>query len=222
MNNIPTKCQNNSNCRWIKARAEALLLFYGSLLGGWSSRRRVLGLLHAPLGGRRRSGGPGLGELEEAAADLLGVRLEHLNPLLDRGRGLGGGGLGGGREGLGLDGRGGALGLGLRNGAVALGEDAGRRERLHEAAHHGVARALRRRPDAERREQRLRGLGARSSQRGGIGGSLGRSGLAALGGCVGGVLRHSCHLRGESTERKKREKRRDMWRGVRVFGRRAV
>ena len=89
MNNIPTKCQNNSNCRWIKAWSDALLLFYGSLLGGWSSSRRVLLglLLHAPLGGwRRRSGsGPGHGELEEAAADLLGVGLEHLYPLLDRG-----------------------------------------------------------------------------------------------------------------------------------------
>ena len=109
------------------------------------------------------------------------------------GQGLGDDGLGGGGEGLGLGGRGGALGLGLRDGAVALGEDAGRRERLHEAAHHGVARALRRRPDAERREQRLRGLGARGSRRrGGVGGSLGGRGLAALGGGVWGVLGHGC------------------------------
>jgi len=109
---------------------------------------------------RGRGGGLGLGELEEAAADLLGVRLEDLYPLLYGGRGRAGGGLGGGGEGLDLDGGGGALGLGLRDGAVALGEDAGRRERLHKAAHDGAARALRRWPDGERWEQRLRGLRA--------------------------------------------------------------
>jgi hypothetical protein len=58
-------------------------------------------------------------------------------------RGLSGDRLGGCGEGL--DGRGGALGIGLRDGAVALGEDVGRRERLHKAAHHGAAHALRRR-----------------------------------------------------------------------------
>ena len=110
---------------------------------------------------RGRGGGLGLGELEEAAADLLGVlRLEDLYPLLDRGWGRVGGGLRGDGEGLGLDGGGGVLGLGLRDGSVALGEDTGRRERLHEAAHDGVVRALRRRPDGERWEQRLRGLRA--------------------------------------------------------------
>ena len=130
--------------------------------GAGDGRRRFLRPLRAGLGGRRGGGGrPGLGELEEAAADLLVVlRLEDLYPLLDGGWGRAGGGLGGDGEGLGLDGGGGRLGLGLRDGAVALGEDAGRRERLHEAAHDGVARALRRRPDGERWEQRLRGLRA--------------------------------------------------------------
>ncbi|KAG0514375.1 LOW QUALITY PROTEIN: hypothetical protein BDA96_10G186000 [Sorghum bicolor] len=103
-------------------------------------------------------------------------------------------------EGLSLDGGGGALGLGLRAGAVALGEDAGRRERLHEAAHHSIARALRRRPDAERREQRLRGLGARAAAgaasadpSGGAGGSLGGGRWGGShGDGVGGVLGHGC------------------------------
>ena len=92
---------------------------------------------------RGRGGGLGLGELEEAAADLLRVlRLEDLYHPLDGGRGRAGGGLGGSGEGVVLDGGGGVLGLGLRNGVVVLGEDAGRRERLHEAAHDGVVRAL--------------------------------------------------------------------------------
>ena len=106
--------------------------------GAGDGRRRFLRPLRAGLGGRRGGGGggPGLGELEEAAADLLGVlRLEDLYPLVDGGWGRAGGGLRGDGEGLGLDGGGGALGLGLRDGSVALGEDAGHRERLHEAAH---------------------------------------------------------------------------------------
>ena len=128
---------------------------------------------------RGRGGGLGLGELEAAAADLLAVlRLEDLYHPLDGGRGRAGGGLGGSGEGVGLDGGGGVLGLGLRNGAVALGEGAGRHERLHEAAHDGVVRVLRRQPDGERREQRLRGLRG-GGRRGGVGGSLGGRGLGA-------------------------------------------
>ncbi|OQU83150.1 hypothetical protein SORBI_3005G083866 [Sorghum bicolor] len=120
-------------------------------------------------------------------------------------------------EGLGLDGGGGALGLGLRAGALALGEDAGRRERLHEAAHHGIARALRRRPDAERREQRLRGLGSRGSRRwGGVGGSLGGSGQIPRRRTLGRIprRRHWARprpwLRGKSSGERKWE----LWRGV--------
>ena len=72
-------------------------------------------------------GGPGLGELEEAAADLLGVLcLEDLYHPLVGGRGRAGGGLGGGGEGLGLDGGGGVLGLGLRDGDVARSAGRGR------------------------------------------------------------------------------------------------
>jgi hypothetical protein len=52
-------------------------------------------------------------------------------------------------KGLGLDSHGGTLGVELRDGAVTLGEDARRREHLHEVAHHNVARALRWRPNAE-------------------------------------------------------------------------
>ena len=76
---------------------------------------------------RGRGGGLGLGELEEAAADLLGVLcLEDLYHPLVGGRGRAGGGLGGGGEGLGLDGGGGVLGLGLRDGAVARSAGRGR------------------------------------------------------------------------------------------------
>ena len=151
-------------------------------------------------------GGPGLGELEEAAANLLGVQhLEDIYPLLDGGRG---------RAGANSETMvkasawtaAAAPGLRLRVSGVALGEDAGRCNRLHEAAHDGVARALRRRPDAERREQRLRGLRA-GGRWGGVGGSLGGRGLGALGRGVGGVLRHGCGKgeiclwRGEGDER---------------------
>jgi len=71
------------------------------------------------------------------------------SPLLDGGWGLGGNGLGRDDEGLGLDGRGSVLGIGLRDGAIALGEDARCHERLHKAAHHGVAHELQRWPDVE-------------------------------------------------------------------------
>ena len=96
--------------------------------GAGDGRRRFLRPLRAGLGGRRDGGGePGLGELEEAAADLLGVLcLEDLYHPLVGGRGRAGGGLGGGGEGLGLDGGGGVLGLGLRDGDVARSAGRGR------------------------------------------------------------------------------------------------
>jgi hypothetical protein len=103
-------------------------------------RRRVTGL------GVR---GAGLDEVEEAAAHLLGVELQRLDPLL-HGGGSGASRGGRGVEGLGLDGARRGLGVGGRHRAVALAEDGVPRERLHEAPHHRVPRALRRRPDAER------------------------------------------------------------------------
>jgi hypothetical protein len=102
-------------------------------------RRRRLGL---------RCSGAGLNEVEEAAADLLGVELQRLDPLLHGGGGAAGGGRG--VEGLGLDGARRGLGVGGRHGAVALAEYGVPGEGVHQALHHRLPRALRRRPDAER------------------------------------------------------------------------
>ncbi|KAG2577370.1 hypothetical protein PVAP13_6NG093403 [Panicum virgatum] len=177
----------------------------------WTLPRRhapadLAGLAHGQRGGRRSPTIPpsparwprrsatrrrrtGTWRAREAAADLLGIQcLEDLYPLLDGGQGRAGGGLGGDGEGLGLDGGGGTLGLRLRDSVVPLGEDAGRGDRLHDAAHDGVAHVLRWWPDDERREQRLRGLRA-GGRRAGLGGSLRGRGLGALGCGVGGVLR---------------------------------
>jgi len=133
-------------------------------------------------------GGPGLGELEEAAADLLGVqRLEDIYPLLDGGRGRAGANSETTAKASAWTAAA-APGLRLRVSAVALGEDAGRCNRLH---------ALRRRPDDERREQCLRGLRT-GGQRGGVDGSLGGRELGALGCGFGGVLRLAVSVLPES------------------------
>jgi hypothetical protein len=92
--------------------------------------------------------GAGLDKAEEAVAHLLGVRLQRLDPLLHGGAGASCGGHG--VEGIGLDGARRGLGVGDQHDVVALAEDGVSRERLHEAPHHRVPRALRRRPDAER------------------------------------------------------------------------
>ena len=207
-----------------EGHAEPTAVLGGSKLGastlllrrGWGSHRRGLGLFRARLrGGRRSGGGTGLGELEEAVADLLGVGLEDLYPVLQGSRGCAGG-LRCGGEGLGLDGGGGTLGLMLREGAVALGEDAGRGQGLHDPAHHDVARVLLRRPDAERWEQRLRaGLlrGRRRGGGGGVDGGLGGRRVGALGAGVGGVLRHG-GVESEEECGDREAMGRDLWRVV--------
>ena len=90
-------------------------------------------------------GGTSLNSVEHSVADLMRVNLEDLDAVV-----LGGSGGGGGGESLLLDEARGGGGLVARQGAVALGENGLLGERLDEARHHGVARALRRRPYAER------------------------------------------------------------------------
>jgi len=129
-----------------------------------------LGLGRGSLLGRRVGlgvRGAGLDEVEEAAAHLLGVELQRLDPLLHGGGGASRGGRG--VEGLGLDGARRGVGVGGRHRAVALAEDGVPRERVHEAPHHRVPGALRRRPDAEREG---RGLVAPGRGRSGGGGEL--------------------------------------------------
>jgi hypothetical protein len=89
------------------------------------------------------------------------------------------------------------LGIRLWDTAVDLGEDAGHREHLHKAAHHGVAHALRRRPDAERREQHLRSLGARGILRGGVGRPSGFAGWLPSAATLGASSAMAVTCRGE-------------------------
>ena len=95
----------------------------------------------------RRSGGGGgtsLNSVKNFAADLVRVNLEDLDVIV-----LGRGGCSGSGESLCLDEVRGGGGLVAWQGAVALGENGLLGERLDEARHHGVTRALRQRPYAE-------------------------------------------------------------------------
>jgi hypothetical protein len=129
----------------------------GLRLGGLRFRGCSRGVRRRRLGPRRS--GAGLDEVEEAAADLLGVELQRLDPLLD-----GGGGAGG------------------RHGAVALAEYGVPGEGVHQALHHGLPRALRRRPDAERE---ARGISAGGELVGGHGVEWGEAGRARSGRAMG-------------------------------------
>uniref|UniRef100_A0A0A9CYG1 Uncharacterized protein n=1 Tax=Arundo donax TaxID=35708 RepID=A0A0A9CYG1_ARUDO len=138
----------------------------GLRLSGLALGRGGGGLLRRRLGLGCR--GAGLDEVEEAAAHLPGVELQRFDPLL---HGCSSGPAGGSRgvEGLGLDGARRGLGVGGRHCAVALAEDGVPRKGVHQAPHHRVPRALRRRPDAERESL---GLAARTSRHGGGRGEL--------------------------------------------------
>ena len=89
-------------------------------------------------------GGTSLNSVKNFAADLVRVNLEDLDVIV-----LGRGGCSGSGESLCLDEVRGGGGLVAWQGAVALGENGLLGERLDEARHHGVTRALRQRPYAE-------------------------------------------------------------------------
>ena len=138
---IPEKLNPRERLRFSDGRR---VILTGS--GGGSSLERQSLRRSSNVDDRRSDGGGGtsLNSVEHFAVDLARVNLEDLDAVV-----LGRGGCGGGGESLSLDEAHDGGGLVARQGAVALGENGLLGERFDEARHHGVARALCRRPYAE-------------------------------------------------------------------------